>query len=81
MSAVAKDDAKTTDLLRAERAQRIGDAMQLKKYFALSMAPHEQVDSKIGPALSNYHLWWKKALAALDPNDVIPDRGISRLTP
>ena len=68
---------KGVDAWEAEQSTRAVD----EKYFALSMAPHEQVDSKIGPALSNYHHWWKKALAALDPNDVIPDRGISRLTP
>ena len=34
----------------------------------------------IGPALSNYHLWWYKVLDAFDPNGVIPDKGISRLS-
>ena len=52
-----------------------------EKYFALTMSPAEQIDSKIGPALSNYHLWWDKVLAALDPNEVIPEKGISKLHP
>jgi glycolate dehydrogenase FAD-linked subunit len=52
-----------------------------EKYFALTMGPPEQIDEKIGPALSNYHLWWDKTLAALDPNEVIPEKGISKLHP
>jgi len=52
-----------------------------EKYFALTMAPQAQIDSKIGPALSNYHLWWYKVLDALDPNQVIPEKGISKLHP
>jgi glycolate dehydrogenase FAD-linked subunit len=52
-----------------------------EKYFSLTMAPQDQIDNKIGPALSNYHLWWYKALAALDPNEVIPEKGISKLHP
>jgi glycolate oxidase len=52
-----------------------------EKYFALTMGSAERIDAKIGPALSNYHLWWDRVLAALDPNQVIPDRGISKLYP
>jgi glycolate oxidase len=52
-----------------------------EKYFALTMAPPEQIEQKIGPALSNYHQWWDKVLAALDPNEVIPEKGISKLHP
>lgn len=52
-----------------------------EKYFALTMGPPEQIENKIGPALSNYHLWWDKVLAALDPNEVIPEKGISKLHP
>jgi hypothetical protein len=60
-----------------EQAARAVD----EKYFALTMAPESQIESKIGPALSNYHLWWYKVLAALDPNEVIPEKGISKLHP
>ncbi len=52
-----------------------------EKYFALTMSPAELIDSRVGPALSNYHLWWDKVLAALDPNTVIPEKGISKLHP
>ena len=52
-----------------------------EKYFALTMGPEEEIEDKIGPALSNYHLWWDKALEALDPNGVIPVKGISKLHP
>jgi hypothetical protein len=52
-----------------------------EKYFALTMAPEEEIATGAGPALSNYHLWWYKVLDALDPNGVIPLKGISKLTP
>jgi hypothetical protein len=52
-----------------------------EKYFALTMSPAEQIDNKVGPALSNYNLWWDKVLAAFDPNQVIPEKGISKLHP
>jgi glycolate oxidase len=68
---------KAVDTWAEEQAARALD----EKYFSLTMAPAEQVESKIGPALSNYHLWWDKVLAALDPNEVIPEKGISKLTP
>ena len=45
------------------------------------MSPRAEIDKQIGPALSNYHLWWNKTLDALDPNEVIPADGISKLSP
>jgi glycolate oxidase len=68
---------KAVDRWTEEQAARAVD----EKYFALTMAPAGQIESKIGPALSNYHLWWYKVLAALDPNEVIPEKGISKLHP
>jgi hypothetical protein len=52
-----------------------------EKYFALTMSPAAQIDSRVGPALSNYNLWWDGFLAAFDPNGVIPEKGISKLHP
>jgi hypothetical protein len=52
-----------------------------EKYFSLTMAPPEEIAKKIGPALSNYHVWWQKTMDMLDPNGVIPDGGISKLSP
>jgi glycolate oxidase len=68
---------KAVDKWTEEQAARALD----EKYFALTMAPLDQIDSRIGPALSNYHLWWDKFLAAFDPNQVIPEKGISKLHP
>jgi len=42
-----------------------------ERYFASTMGPQNE----IGPALSNYHLWWKKLREALDPNGVTPEGG------
>ncbi len=42
-----------------------------ERYFASTMGPQDE----IGPALLNYHLWWKKITQALDPNDVTPEAG------
>ena len=42
-----------------------------ERYFASTMGPQEE----IGPALSNYHLWWRKLLRAIDPNGVSPEGG------
>jgi glycolate oxidase len=42
-----------------------------ERYFASTMGPQDE----IGPALSNYHLWWRKLLRALDPNGVSPEGG------
>jgi glycolate oxidase len=42
-----------------------------ERYFASTMGPQ----TEIGPALSNYHIWWKKLKEALDPNGVSPEGG------
>jgi glycolate oxidase len=42
-----------------------------ERYFASTMGPQDE----IGPALSNYHLWWRKLLRAIDPNGVSPEGG------
>jgi glycolate oxidase len=42
-----------------------------ERYFASTMGPQDE----IGPALSNYHLWWRKLLKAIDPNGVSPEGG------
>jgi glycolate oxidase len=42
-----------------------------ENYFASTMGPQDE----IGPALSNYHLWWKNTIKALDPNGVSPEGG------
>jgi hypothetical protein len=42
-----------------------------ERYFAPLMSPTEE----IGPGMSNYHLWWNKITAALDPNGVVPAAG------
>jgi glycolate oxidase len=42
-----------------------------ERYFASTMGSTEE----IGPALGNYHLWWKKITQALDPNGVSPEGG------
>jgi glycolate oxidase len=41
-------------------------------YFALTMGTPAD---EIGPALSNYHIWWKKLKEAIDPNGVSPEVG------
>jgi glycolate oxidase len=42
-----------------------------ERYFASTMGSQDE----IGPALSNYHVWWKKITDALDPNGVSPAGG------
>lgn len=42
-----------------------------ERYFASTMGPQDE----IGPALLNYHLWWRKITKALDPNGVSPEGG------
>ena len=37
-------------------------------YFAMTFGPQDE----IGPALSNYHLWWEKIKKAIDPNGITP---------
>ena len=39
-----------------------------ENYFAMTFGPQD----KIGPALSNYHLWWEKIKKAIDPNGITP---------
>ena len=43
-----------------------------ERYFALTMG---RPADEIGPALSNYHIWWKKLKEAIDPNGVSPEVG------
>ncbi len=52
-----------------------------EKYFSLTMGEEDVIENTVGPALSNYHVWWGKTLDALDPNEVIPAKGISKLSP
>ncbi|MFC1900021.1 FAD-binding oxidoreductase [Chloroflexota bacterium] len=42
-----------------------------ERYFASTMGPQDE----IGPALSNYHLWWRKIVKAIDPNGVSTEGG------
>jgi glycolate oxidase len=42
-----------------------------ERYFASTMGPQDE----IGPALSNYHLWWQKLVKAIDPNGVTTEGG------
>jgi hypothetical protein len=42
-----------------------------ERYFASTMGPQDE----IGPALSNYHIWWQKITDSLDPNGVSPAGG------
>jgi len=46
-----------------------------ERYFASTMGSPEEIAKEIGPALSNYHLWWKKIVNAIDPNGVSPEAG------
>lgn len=41
-------------------------------YFAVTMGSSPE---EIGPALSNYHIWWRKFKEAIDPNGVSPEVG------
>ncbi len=43
----------------------------VERYFAMTMGPQDAV----GPALANYHLWWRKVTEAIDPNHVSPEAG------
>jgi glycolate oxidase len=42
-----------------------------ESYFASTMGDQ----TEIGPALSNYHLWWRRLVKAVDPNGVSPEGG------
>ena len=44
------------------------DGAANEKYFALTMGAKENIDGKVGPAPSNYHLWWQKVLDVLNTN-------------
>ena len=68
---------KVVDAWESEEGGRALD----ENYFALTMSPLDVIDEKTGPKLSNYHLWWYKVLDELDPNGVIPLKGVSKLTP
>ena len=57
------------------------DRARDEKYFSLTMAEEDVIEKTIGPALSNYHVWWNKFLEVFDPNTVIPKKGISKLSP
>ena len=52
------------------RAEQFDRAFK-ERYFASTMGPQDE----IGPALSNYHLWWRKIVRAIDPNGVSPEGG------
>jgi glycolate oxidase len=56
--------------------QKEQSARALKeRYFANTMTSDEEVNNKIGPALSNYHVYWRKFKEAFDPNGVTPAGG------
>jgi len=42
-----------------------------ERYFASTTGPQDE----IGPALANYHIWWKKLRETIDPNGVTPEGG------
>jgi glycolate oxidase len=42
-----------------------------ERYFASTMGPQDE----IGPALLNYHIWWRKLTKAIDPNGTSPEGG------
>jgi len=68
-----KYDPRNAEAKKAvETWQREQTARAFKeRYFASTMGPQDE----IGPALSNYHLWWRKLVKALDPNGVSPEGG------
>jgi glycolate oxidase len=68
-----KFDPKNSEAAKAVQTwQREQTARAFKeRYFAGTMGPQDE----IGPALSNYHLWWRKFLKAIDPNGVSPEGG------
>jgi glycolate oxidase len=68
-----KFDPKNAEAKKAvETWQKEQNARAFKeRYFASTMGPQDE----IGPALSNYNLWWNKLKKALDPNGVIPEGG------
>ncbi len=59
-----------------ENWQQEQSARALKeRYFANTLFSAEKVEKEIGPALSNYHVWWRKLVKAVDPNGVSPEGG------
>jgi glycolate oxidase len=46
-----------------------------ERYFANTLYATEKTGNEIGPALSNYHIWWRKITKAIDPNGITPDAG------
>ena len=72
-------DAEARDAVGAWAKEQAARAVD-EKYFALTLGAQEDIDATVGPALSNYHLWWDKFLAAFDPNTVIPLKGTSKLS-
>jgi glycolate oxidase len=50
-----------------------GERAYTEHYFA-NLWLEGQAD-KVGPGLSNYHLWWNKFKTVIDPNNVIPEEG------
>jgi glycolate oxidase len=44
-----------------------------ERYFANTLVSDDMIEHEIGPALSNYHIWWKKVMKAIDPNGVSPE--------
>jgi glycolate oxidase len=46
-----------------------------ERYFADTMVSDEEVETKIGPMMGNYQVWWRKVKEAIDPNGVTPGGG------
>jgi glycolate oxidase len=46
-----------------------------ERYFANTLYANDKIENEIGPALSNYHVWWWQLLRAIDPNGVSPEGG------
>ena len=44
-------------------------------YFGNTMADDETLHTKVGPALSDFHVWWERFLEEFDPNGVVPNGG------
>ncbi|MCX7911678.1 MAG: FAD-binding oxidoreductase [Dehalococcoidales bacterium] len=68
-----KYDPSNTEAKKAvEQWQKEQTARAFKeRYFALTMGDQ----TEIGPALSNYHIWWQKTVKAIDPNSVTTESG------
>jgi glycolate oxidase len=55
--------------------QEQGERALKERYFAGSHASPEKMEKEIGPALSNYHIWWRKIIKEIDPNGITPEAG------